>query len=979
MDFQSTVMIPRALSDIWHRVTQSVAGRQPQEDVTAHFSADDHSEERQPFIADLDISDHEPRQAWITRKLLRTWNETRNFIGSEQGVGIFKCSLAYFLASLAVFVPFIGSLLGHQNGKHMVATITVYFHPARSQGSMYKALMCAFVAFIYAAALSLSSMWVTIIFHQRYDMIELGHAVVLIVFVAGGFGCIGWFKQKMEDPLVNVACSLASLASIIVITREGAVQKGALSFEKIGQVLRMILLGVGVTTAVSLLILPRSARRRFRGNLSALTRTAMSMLTIITESAVSGSPHELQQVQFANLSMRHDNALSELKHHLQEAKLEHFVVGTEREYLVAKRLSNLIQEITRRLGALRSAVTLESKTFAPGGTSHLNHSGAQAFEIFNSQLETSMVRAGPGVCLTWYISNARKNLLVSTLRTIFQTVSFGSAPDHKIVVDGRARLRINEAIKTYQDSRLVALRSISRKEIIIPLSEEDGAHFEKIVATRNYYSVSLLEITENIEQFMLALEQMQVETEQGPRNRSWMGIWTAWRWGDNTREGNHSNEDMSSESFSNYLHADSNTTGLAGMRFDNNYTESQSPGVNLHSRSKTLRWRCLNLLRADELKFALKVGIGAALYTLPAFISWTRPLYLFWRGEWGLLSYMLVCSMTIGASNTTGFARFIGTCVGALCSIAAWYLVGESAPGLAFLGFLVALGPFYMIISRGQGPMGRFILLTYNLSVLYAYSYSQTDSDHPDRSGEHLNITEIVLHRVISVTAGCIWGIIITRGIWPIRAWARLNDTLHQLWLRLLVVWMSDPLSNRATTEANTSDSLLQPQDKLEIERLLSQLERLRVSARSEFELKNPFPDVAYSNIIRRTRSITDNFYSLDLILVNALGQSEAHHALLIHCGAARHRLSTYICQLLAGIASSIQQERACAGILTNIDTIHNELLAQTYQFRRDRVLSSQTDDVDYALVHSFTLVTQQLSNDILEIKMELDRIYPRP
>lgn len=356
-----------------------------------------------------------------------------------------------------------------------------------------------------------------------------------------------------------------------------------------------------------------------------------------------------------------------------------------------------------------------------------------------------------------------------------------------------------------------------------------------------------------------------------------------------------------SGSSSNYVHADLDSSRLTGMTIHSDHLESQHPRETLHRRANHYRWQFFNFFRADELKFALKVGIGAAIYTLPAFISWTRPLYLYWRGEWGLLSYMLVCSMTIGASNTTGFARFIGTCLGALCSIAAWYLVGENAPGLAFLGFVMALGPFYMIISRGQGPMGRFILLTYNLSVLYAYSYSQTDSDSPDRSGEHLNITEIVLHRVISVTSGCIWGIIITRGIWPIRTWTNLNDTLHLLWLRLLFIWESDPLGAIARAEANTHGCFLQSQDKFEIERLLSQIERLQTSMRSEFELKKPFPDAAYGNIIRRTRSITDNFYSLDLILVNALGASEARSSLFTCTAAARHRLSTCICHLLAG------------------------------------------------------------------------------
>ena len=62
-------------------------------------------------------------------------------------------------------------------------------------------------------------------------------------------------------------------------------------------------------------------------------------------------------------------------------------------------------------------------------------------------------------------------------------------------------------------------------------------------------------------------------------------------------------------------------------------------------------WKALGVFRRDDTKFAIKVGVGAALYALPSFLPPTRPFYQHWRGEWGLLSYMLVCSMTIGASN----------------------------------------------------------------------------------------------------------------------------------------------------------------------------------------------------------------------------------------------------------------------------------------------------------------------------------------
>ena len=300
----------------------------------------------------------------IIRKSLRRWSDIREFIISEQGVGILKCSLAYLLASLAVFTPIIGNLLGHQTGKHLVATITVYFHPARSQGSMYKALICAFVAFLFAAVLSLSSMVVTIFFQRKHDMIVLGHAVVLVVFVSGGFGFIGWIKQRLDDPLVNVACSLASVASILVITREGAVQRGALSFDKISQVLRMVLLGVGIATAVSLSILPLSARKKFRGNLSTLTDTVTLMLISITSSFVCGSDHELQKAEFINLSVRHDKAVGQLKKILEETKLEHCVAGTGQEYYLAKRLACFMQDVSHSLGGLRNAVTLHSKLLA---------------------------------------------------------------------------------------------------------------------------------------------------------------------------------------------------------------------------------------------------------------------------------------------------------------------------------------------------------------------------------------------------------------------------------------------------------------------------------------------------------------------------------------------------------------------------------------------------------------------------------------
>jgi hypothetical protein len=295
----------------------------------------------------------------VKGKLSEQWFALRQFISSELGIGVLKCSLAYLLGSLPTFVPLLAAFLGHQDSKHMVATITVYFHPARSQGSMIKALVCALLAFLYTTFVSVTSMFVSMFFQDTLGLIPLGHAVVLIVFCGGGLGFIGWTKQRLGDPLVNVACSLASLSTISVLTKEGAVQAGDLSFAKISQVLKMILMGVTATVAVSFLIFPISARKKLRANLTEVTEAMASMLALITEGFLSGSEEEFQAAEFLDAAARHKNAYGQLDSLVKEAKLEHYVRGTEKEYRLEKHLVRWVQDITHNMGGLRSAASLQ--------------------------------------------------------------------------------------------------------------------------------------------------------------------------------------------------------------------------------------------------------------------------------------------------------------------------------------------------------------------------------------------------------------------------------------------------------------------------------------------------------------------------------------------------------------------------------------------------------------------------------------------
>lgn len=285
---------------------------------------------------------------------------------------IFKCSIAYVAGALGTFFPPFANFLGHQDGKHMVATITVYFHPARSAGSMEEAAMLGIGAFLYAVFISVSSMAVSVFFETQLGMIELAYAIVLVVFCGGGLGLVGWVKQKYSAPLVSVACSLASLAIITVLTKENAVHVGVFDDDKIVQVMKMVSMGIIATSAVSLLLWPVSARTELRESMIKVTDSFGDMLTMITRGFLSGSESDLKSAAFENAQVRYNSVFSQLTKNLKEAKLEHYVLGTEREYALERSLVSCMQKLAQSVGGLRSAATTQftllKESADPGGS-----------------------------------------------------------------------------------------------------------------------------------------------------------------------------------------------------------------------------------------------------------------------------------------------------------------------------------------------------------------------------------------------------------------------------------------------------------------------------------------------------------------------------------------------------------------------------------------------------------------------------------
>jgi hypothetical protein len=337
-------------------------------------------------------------------------------------------------------------------------------------------------------------------------------------------------------------------------------------------------------------------------------------------------------------------------------------------------------------------------------------------------------------------------------------------------------------------------------------------------------------------------------------------------------------------------------------------------------------------------------------------------------------------------------------------AICVWLGCQDNVYALALCGWIVSLPCFYIIIAKGRGPFGRFIMLTYNLSCLYAYSLSIKDGEDDDDEGGTLPIiTDIALHRVAAVLAGVIWGMIITRLIWPISARQKFKDGLALLWLRMGLIWKRDPLST--LIEGESTNAYMNLGEELALQRyckyrtapytsthtnriIVLRLDALRASASSEFELRGPFPNSQYGPIMEAP-----------VVIQKDIVASEGEAALLKYTADERAQLCARISHLFQVMASSMKLEYPLSDDLPSTTNSRDRLLAKIFQYRKIAALPVAGEngqaagddgneageeetkvplatDEDYEMLYAYTLVTGQLAEEIKRVQKEIGILF---
>ncbi|OAQ80692.1 60S ribosomal protein L19 [Purpureocillium lilacinum] len=957
----------------------------------------------------------------LGRRLHAPATDFAHWLASPKGRGVLKCTIAYTIASLATFVGPLSDFLGRPDGKHVVATITVYFHASRSAGSMIEAVLIASVAVAYAEVISILSMATSVLVGSVLGLVTLAHVLVVVVFIGGGFGFMGWVKQKMSNPLVNVGSTLASLAIISVVTKENAVVDNVFSNHKIVQVFKMLIMGITTAAAVNLLLWRVSARTSLRQSMNRASTSLGQMLSVIASDFLQGAESDPSSLaELAAAQKAYAAAYPQVMTNLREAKFERYFLGQEKLYALERSTATAIGTLAQSIGGLRSAAFAQSallKEIRGRGTPfspvpHLIsplHSRSSSYASAGADGDNGPYfskKAGKAPLQTptdtfrvfVTMMGPHMETLADILSRVLRDPPFGGAPDYEVRVMDDFRFHLSDALSGFNITRAAALAELyqlideSRSR-----SDKTKAEFEEIAAACGHFSFSLQSLGEEMSKYLDVVDDLKYVSDHS--KRSWR--WLLWFRKPSSRGLSMSAlpyESADTSSWVKPIKKSAVPKGIPESMVERRDTFAWRAAPEASRLLATVSQHVLKFTRTlarDEIRFGLKVGMGASLWAMWAFIDVTRDWYMYYRGEWGLLSFMIVCSMTVGASNTTGWARFLGTFFGAVFSVVNWNLSQGNAVALAALGALVAFWNFYLIVARGKAPLSRMTLLAYNVSTLYAYSLSQKlDDDYDDNEGEggrHPLIIFIAEKRAMSVIAGILWGLIVCRLIWPISARQKFKEGISMLYLQMGLIWRRGPLA--ILLRSDCTQSYLRSGEQDAMQRYADRLEALRQAAASEFELRGPFPFETSGRIMRSTNRILDGFYAMSLVTQLKGRLTPGERALLQYTAPERAVLCDRMCHVFQVLASSMMLEYPLTDAVPSVDGVRDRLLSKIFEFRnaqeviepglrRDEGSAAEfgldivVEEKDYALLYAYALVTGQVAEELKVAEREMESLF---
>ncbi|KAG9316913.1 Fusaric acid resistance protein-like-domain-containing protein [Chiua virens] len=854
-----------------------------------------------------------------------------------------KCSVAYFIASLFTFHPslarFFGDLTSYGSGggspypsAHLIATIAVYYNPAKTIGGMFEADSYCLVAWLYSALMSLSGLalfwWLDV-----KPGFEILADCLLIVWMGLTIWGLTWMKVWMAKPTFNSACSMSATVIFVVVVREG-------TWETLLVVSSIVLVGTLISNIVCFSLWPQSATYNLQINMTKTLDSFSTLFGMITNTFLLEEPiRKPSNEKMQRAVENHQSSFTSLKKSLAEASSEWVGTLDEQERILSKQAyGDAVDSLTRlaqHLSGLRSGTRLQyelSKAQRDGklilrrpseNVSHGHASpgpkGKTRYSLTSQtdDLEEALLRAaaemfgdlvddvGPPLK---GLANACTSCL-KRLREAFvnsqdtEQYKMMQPQDFHKIIDG-----IDRALFTFESTSNHAVLRLYRRSNFASRSMEKSTHsslednsvlkeseHEDIflvyffIFTLQEFAGELMSLTDAMRR-IYAVELARFSRQNWFKRYFINGPKSFLSCIKSFRRQNPSTKTTRTglRRISMYFKSDGRHPKVSFPKVRPHALNTlQTPNhSNLTFVERFLRslWDLADLFKDRNINYAFKVGMSTAVLAAPAFFDATRPLFTEYRGEWALISCFVVMSPTIGATNFLALHRALGTLFGAVVAAGIYTLFPENGIVLSLFGFFFSLPCFYYIVAKPEyATTGRFVLLTYNLTCLYAFNIRE----------DNVPVLDIAWHRSTSVTVGVIWALIASRLWWPSEARRELSKALGEFCLNIGWLYTSLVASNSGlmdydddapidgaqngshvldestpllskSASAQLSDSIHEFMAmELHLQIKLIELQGLLAQTQHEPRLKGPFPIMLYRSILTSLQTILDKLHSM--------------------------------------------------------------------------------------------------------------------
>ncbi|KAH7925611.1 hypothetical protein BV22DRAFT_1010776 [Leucogyrophana mollusca] len=820
---------------------------------------------------------------------------------------ILKCSIAYFIASLFTFSPHLSGFMSDLTSTgdsrpspsgHMVATIAVYYNPAKTIGGMVEADSFCSIALLYSALACLSGMSLFWFLEVRPGWEWLAD-VLAILWVGLSMSGLAWMKVWMAKPTFNTACSMAAVTLFIVIVKEGG-------WETLLGVSAIILVGAVVSNVVCFFLWPQSATKNLQANMTKTLDSFSTLLGMLTNSFLLEEPirkpsHEKIQKAVEN----HQSSFTSLKKNLGEARSEWFSgLHGPGNSLSRRAYEDAVDSLTRlaqHLNGLRSGTRLQyelTKAQSDGklvlrrstqqrsmteadfahGKGKLSNGGTLAGEDADEILLQAAADmfgdlvddVGPPLkALSMTCTSSLKRLREAFANSRLVETEHAIQPrDFHDIIDGIERSLFtfestsNHAVlRLYRRSEFAT--ASSRNSIISSLEENSvltSSENEHIFLVY-FFIFTLQEFARELVSLTDAMRRIYgVEQSRASQGNWWQRYIT----------GGPKSVFCAIPTYFNPHRDHKVSFPKVRPHAPNTMQTPNRSNLTFIGRVKRSLWDLGARLKERNIKYAIKVGMSTAILAAPAFFDATRPLFMEYRGEWALIS-----------TNFLSVHRVLGTLFAAIVAATVYTLFPDNAVVLSVFGFFFSIPCFYYIVGSPEyATTGRFVLLTYNLTCLYAYNVR----------GRDISVVDIAYHRSAAVTVGVLWAALVSRFWWPAEARRELSKALGEFCLNLGWLYTRLVASNSGMevpgAPENSSSGTLSPDERtpllsksasaelnnsiqefmameLHLQIKLIELQDLLAQTQHEPRLKGPFPVLLYRSILTSLQTILDKLHSM--------------------------------------------------------------------------------------------------------------------